>query len=258
MSQAFLSDERCVDLLIQRATTGLGAAEAAELDALLARYPDADREAFEPAVAALTLGAGGARAPLPPALRARLLAQGLAVAPVASPAGRASRPRSAAPAWWAAAASIVVAIAAWYPHLAGPPPAPTPAELRARLLASGAAVVHWTLAATDDPGAAGAGGDVVFDPASGRGYLRLSHLAANDPRRNQYQLWIFDAARDDRYPVDGGVFDVPASTGEVIVPFRARLGVARPALFAVTIERPGGVVVSGREHIVVVAKPGSA
>jgi hypothetical protein len=46
--------------------------------------------------------------------------------------------------------------------------------------------------------------------------------------------------------IDGGVFDAP-STGEVVVPITARLR----ALFAVTVERPGGVVVSRREHIVV-------
>ncbi len=67
-----------------------------------------------------------------------------------------------------------------------------------------------------------------------------------------------DATRDDRYPVDGGVFDVPASPAEVSVPFSAWVGVGRPVLFAVTAEQPGGVVVSGREHIVVVTKPGSA
>ena len=52
--------------------------------------------------------------------------------------------------------------------------------------------------------------------------------------------------------VDGGVFDVP-STGEVIVPITAKLRVGGATLFAVTVERPGGVVVSRREHIVVTA-----
>jgi anti-sigma-K factor RskA len=68
----------------------------------------------------------------------------------------------------------------------------------------------------------------------------------------QYQLWIFDRQRDQAYPVDGGVFDV-TSTGEVIVPIAAKLRVGDAALFAVTVERPGGVVVSRREHIVVTA-----
>ena len=54
--------------------------------------------------------------------------------------------------------------------------------------------------------------------------------------------------------VDGGVFDV-TSTGEVIVPITAKLRVDDATLFAVTVEQPGGVVVSKREHIVVAAAP---
>ena len=39
------------------------------------------------------------------------------------------------------------------------------------------------------------------------------------------------------------------------MPIHARLPVGEAALFAVTVEKPGGVVVSKREHIVVTAKP---
>ena len=48
------------------------------------------------------------------------------------------------------------------------------------------------------------------------------------------------------------VFDV-TSTGEVIVPINPKLHVTDATLFAVTVERPGGVVVSMRERIVVTA-----
>ena len=58
-----------------------------------------------------------------------------------------------------------------------------------------------------------------------------------------------------RYTLRSSVFDV-SSTGEVIVPIAAKLRVDDATLFAVTIERPGGVVVSKRERIVVTAKPG--
>jgi hypothetical protein len=44
------------------------------------------------------------------------------------------------------------------------------------------------------------------------------------------------------------VFDV-SSSGEVIVPITAKLYIHRPTLFAVTVEKPGGVVVSKRERI---------
>ena len=88
--------------------------------------------------------------------------------------------------------------------------------------------------------------------------MRFTGLAANDPDQLQYQLWIFDAGRDDRYPVDGGVFDVPVGADEVVVPIRASLPVGEVALFAVTVEKPGGVVVSSRERIAVLAQPPGA
>jgi hypothetical protein len=48
------------------------------------------------------------------------------------------------------------------------------------------------------------------------------------------------------------VFDVTPG-GEVVIPITARVPVQAPTLFAVTVERPGGVVVSKRERIVVTA-----
>ena len=39
------------------------------------------------------------------------------------------------------------------------------------------------------------------------------------------------------------MFDV-TKDGEVIIPIDAKLAVASPAAFAITVERPGGVVVS--------------
>ena len=85
--------------------------------------------------------------------------------------------------------------------------------------------------------------------------MRFTGLAVNDPTQYQYQLWIFDKARDEKFPVDGGVFDV-SSTGEVTVVISPKLHVTDATLFAVTIEKPGGVVVSKRERIVVTAQHG--
>ena len=86
--------------------------------------------------------------------------------------------------------------------------------------------------------------------------MRFRGLAPNDSSESQYQLWIFDPTRADweAKPVDGGVFDVP-DTGEVVVPIDAKLAVAETALFAITIEVPGGVVVSERECPVLTASP---
>jgi len=100
-------------------------------------------------------------------------------------------------------------------------------------------------------------GDVVWDPRRQQGYLRLRGFVANDPSRSRYQLWIFDAARDDRYPVDGGVFDVPAGRDEVVIPMHPALPVSRAVAFAITVERPGGAVVSAREKLVAFAGAGT-
>ena len=39
------------------------------------------------------------------------------------------------------------------------------------------------------------------------------------------------------------------------MPIRAKLPVGEPVLFAITVEKPGGVVVSKRDRIALVAKP---
>jgi len=130
-----------------------------------------------------------------------------------------------------------------------------PPAARAELLTlQGTQLAPWKR--TTDAGAAQAAGDVVWHSGLQRGYMRIVGLPANDPRKNQYQLWIFDSTRDAKYPVDGGVFDVTEG-GEVVVPITAALQVRSASLFAVTIEPPGGVVVSSREHIVLTASPGS-
>lgn len=286
----FLRDDRLADLLAQDATEGLDANERAELDRLLGAHPGADRGALERVAAAVMLAGELDAEPLPAALRGRLVEQGqrwvAENAAAARPAGpatvaslpaardaRAARAGRAVPAhsahwgWWVAAAAVVIAVVGWYPRLANTPPAPvamdrpvppqpSAAQQREELLRGAAdRLVRWDWATTEDPAAAGVTGDVVWDPVTQRGYMRFVGLPANDARQQQYQLWIFDAERDERYPVDGGVFDVPAGRTEVVVPIDARLGVAKPALFAVTVEKPGGVVVSSRERIVVLAKP---
>ncbi len=119
-------------------------------------------------------------------------------------------------------------------------------------LAGDSASVQVAWAPSTDPAGRNASGDVVWHAASQRGVMRFRGLAPNDKRIAQYQLWIVDANRDARYPVDGGVFDVNES-GEVLVAIDARLPVGRATLFAVTLEAPGGVVVSTRERLVLAA-----
>ena len=170
------------------------------------------------------------------------------------------RSKAAVIGWVAAAACALLAAGAWLwatrkePTEVAAKQPPTPSEARAELLASAKDIATLTWTATGDAAAKGATGDVVWSASEQRGYMRFVNLAPNDPTQLQYQLWIFDKDRDAKFPVDGGVFDV-SSTGEVIVPISAKLRVSDATLFAVTVEKPGGVVVSKRERIVVTAAP---
>jgi anti-sigma-K factor RskA len=243
---------RLEDLLAQRATEGLSAADSAELAQLLARHPNVDEQAYERIAAAIHVAELGRQEPMPGHLRNAVLARApgrvsslAAARPVARP-----RPSGGWP-WLAVAAALVAAILGWWPR---EQVSPAIGAERAALVAAGARQIDWK--ATEEPAATGATGDVVWDPRTQRGFMRIVGLAANEPTRLQYQLWIFDRLRDQRYPVDGGVFDIPAGGGEVIVPIRARLPVGDATLFAVTVEAAGGVVVSSREHIVLLAQTG--
>jgi hypothetical protein len=163
--------------------------------------------------------------------------------------------------WFAAAASVLIAVAGWWPRLetgdqVSPdvvPVATVMKQEREKLLAQ-QGVVQRTWQTTQDPAASGVTGDVVWDPKSQNGYVRFRGMQANNATQQQYQLWIFDGTRDERYPVDGGVFNIPAGQNEVIIPIKAKLEIRDPAMFAVTIEKPGGSVVSSRDRIVVLAQ----
>ena len=125
----------------------------------------------------------------------------------------------------------------------------SPADARSELLAdAGTETIPWAQPA--DPRYAQVSGDVVWNDDRQEGYLRLAGMPVNDPAQSQYQLWVVDPDRDAN-PVDGGVFDIPAGTGEVIVPITAKLAVDQPVAFAITREKPGGVVVSAGPLLVV-------
>jgi hypothetical protein len=282
-------DEATVDLLVKQVSEGLSPAEQRALDVLDSAVVSANLRALERAAAAIALGASANAPQLPADLAQRIARQAdehfAAALPGAGlPGGKlvdlaAARAGSRAPrtapgvgnyGWFAAAACLVLAVFAWN---RSPPPAtvvltspvapvpsapvsppvvtpPTPAEERAALLAKSDSL-KINFGATKDPAAAGVSGDVVWDPVTQRGFMHFVGLAANDPALRQYQLWIFDGGRDQRYPVDGGVFDVPPNATEVVIPIRAALPVLSAKAFAVTVEKPGGVVVSGRQHVVV-------
>lgn len=96
-------------------------------------------------------------------------------------------------------------------------------------------------------------GSVVWSDELQEGYMTLTNLPANDPASNQYQLWIVDPDRDEK-PVDGGVFDIPSNAKTAVIPIRNPLVVTDPQAFVITLEQPGGVVVSKQEVVVALAK----
>lgn len=275
MSSQFLDHDRLADLLVQRAIEGLSQTEQQELRGLLESFQDADADALERTAAALTLAGDWQEEPLPADVRVRLdrLAESqfptLVMHPLPrnakedpSPEGSVSSDKRLA--WFAAAAAVLLAAIAWWPRLElsqqrdidlltqASLDVGTLTELRQQFIAATSPLTRpWVN--TEDAASQGVMGDIVWDTGTQTGYMRFSGLPVNDPEQSQYQLWIFDAARGEQYPVDGGVFNVPAGVTEVVVPILAKLPVSNPALFAVTIEQPGGVVVSSRERIVVLA-----
>ncbi len=269
---------RAEELLADRATYGTDESIEAELRALAAQ----DDTTFDEAAAAIEMSTLRIE-PMPGHIADRIVAQTprdvsasprvVSISPEKKPDFAPSTPpeTSALP-WLAAAACLAIAASSlvWsfarkpemrVVTLPAPPaassaatqvkPPPTLAQERAEVASAKDAVrVEWS--ATKDPASRGASGDVVWSASMQKGFMRFVGLAPNDAKVGQYQLWIFDKDRDARFPVDGGVFDV-ASNGEVLVPITSKLRVDDATLFAVTFEKPGGVVVSKRERMIVTA-----
>jgi hypothetical protein len=96
-------------------------------------------------------------------------------------------------------------------------------------------------------------GTVIWSDEAQEGYMSLTDLPVNDPSANQYQLWIVDPKRDEE-PVNGGVFDIAVTDGTAVIPIRNPLAVTNPQAFVITLEQPGGVVVSDQDVVVALAK----
>ncbi|MFK7758565.1 MAG: anti-sigma factor [Phycisphaerales bacterium] len=97
----------------------------------------------------------------------------------------------------------------------------------------------------------GVRGDVVWSDTYQEGYIRFVGLEPNDPLIEQYQIWVIDE-RGLEQKVSGGIFNATAE-GEIIVPIHPGIDVGRVALFAITIENPGGTWVPDLSRRVVVA-----
>ena len=207
--------ERLEELLADRALVGLDDAECAELDALLAKHPDVGEAEFELAAAAADLAFAAER---PEALRRRDCGRGWwrrlrhssplplwgkrPPTPSDSPLQRGREMQMPAPPktpplliWAVAGGGGGRAIAV---TLLLPGHSDDPARHRAKLLAEAKDVktIAWA-----DPAKGPLTGDVVWSDARQEGYIRFRGLPANDPKREQYQLWIqIDAGRKAALP----------------------------------------------------------
>lgn len=173
--------------------------------------------------------------------------------------------------WFAAAASILIAaVAIFMPR--STPAVTDLASQRLALIESTAQdkLIQWSWTATEDAAVVSeVSGDLIWNDELNTGYMRISGLEVNDPTQRQYQLWIFDSTRPSgelpqfgdgllsQRPIDGGVFDINDS-GEVIIEIDAKLTVQQAAAFAITIEPPGGVVVSDRSRVPLLALPSAS
>lgn len=254
--------DRLYDLLAARATVGVTPAEDDELAVLLTRWPHVEPDDFDRAAAAVHLTGVDPLAvpPVPPDLLSKLHADAAAHFGHDWPAAERETPnrhrRSAAFYWavcgWTCAATVLVGFLLLQFARRDGRPELTVAQKRDRLAADPTATRYVSAPKADAPT-----GTVVFSAARQEGYLELKGLTPNDPAKSQYQLWVVDAGRTHKEPVDGGVFDANPD-GTALVPVRSPLVLRDVAAFAVTVEPPGGVVVSEdgkREKFLVVLTP---
>jgi hypothetical protein len=157
--------------------------------------------------------------------------------------------------WYVAAAMLVLALWAGWKRTGEQPasvpvPSPTARSQRASLIEQAPDVIQVAWSASELEAYSGVTGDVVWSTSRQTGFAHFRGLPANRTAEAQYQLWILDPSRDE-HPVDGGVFDVPAGVDDLIVPIDAELRIDTPTAFAVTLEKPGGVVVSAGPMLLV-------
>ena len=274
--------EKMLELLSDEAVFGLNETEIAELAELEKNFPEFSDETFELAAASIGMLNLDTSEPLPAHLQAKIASD--AEKHFASrsktemselPAEKeefqktfAFEPKRSVWQWlgWAvaAAACVVLAVNLYttqqkldeIARKAVPTPTATPIKLtatqeREQLIASATDVVRSDWGDFDPTKPKNVQGDVVWSNSAQKGFVRFRNLPVNDKTKETYQLWIFD--ENQKQPIDGGVFDANEA-GEIIIPIDAKLKVQKPKMFAVTAEKPGGVVVSPLEKVMAVAK----
>ena len=266
------SQERLLDLLCKQAIHGLTKDEVFELHKLEQRSSSTvDLESLELTVAAIAVSSVRADETLPDHLKAKILSQADDFftqersdnAPPTRGILIDKKPSMSVWGWlgWAAAALASIALAFNIYQNSGrpddrsgvssPTPVPeilSPTQSRDRLMASATDVVTADWGKGNVTGLELAG-DIVWSDSKQEGYMRFRNLPKNDVNTYTYQLWIFDETQDPKTPIDGGIFDVNAE-GEIVIPIDAKLRPRRAKAFAITMEKPGGVMVSERKQLV--------
>ncbi|MCB9852690.1 MAG: anti-sigma factor [Phycisphaerales bacterium] len=256
---------RILDLLADEATVGLNEIDVALLDDYFGDHPDEDRDGLCFAAAAIQLTTLPEIQTPSQQLLAALELQAAAHFASTAQSGGPHRGDRAMPAFrpaglwkrFAIAALIVFAVGGWWLALARKSESSVPFapdEQLAQLESEANDVLHcpWS---SGQRGYECVAGEVIWSDSKQVGFLRLKGLPANNPNKAQYQLWIVDPSRD-KNPIDGGVFDIPAASDEALVPIDAKLHVSHPSVFAITLEQPGGVVVSDGPLLVIAATKG--
>lgn len=258
---SFTDSKRFEELQVGRLLFPLTSEELVEFNELARLRPAEEHDRFAPVVASLDLLCSDMHPELLPE-HLRLAVQGQAEQEMASKKAVSlakpsnittskSRTSNGLP-WMISAACLLLALTSWLFNPRPIQPETNLDRLRMELLASKEEIVQatWFDGTTPIPNAQG---DIVWSPTKQQGYMKFRGLPVNEPTKEQYQLWIFDENQSDSTPIDGGVFDISSEEG-VVVPINAKLHVQSAYMFAITIEKPGGVVVSSRERLPLLAK----
>lgn len=270
------------DLLTKKAVHGLDDAEQRQLDEIDPGWANREFRTLEMTAAAINMAGVEVDEPLPEHLYSKVAADAgkyLGTEPAEEEAapwpptiGRemfTQKPQRSLFGWlgWAVAAAACIALALniWFtrvqpqeqvkvqPTPVGSPRPLTPEEQLAAFESSTPNLVKASWAPGNIKDMKDVAGEVIWSDAKQTGFIRISGLAMKGAPDYCYQLWIFDKVQDKATPIDGGIFDVN-SQGEIIIPINTKIPAQGPTMFALTIERHGGVVVSKRTQIAAIAK----
>lgn len=274
--------EQLFDLLTKKAVYGLDDAEDNQLNDFDRNAVDAEFYSLEMTAAAIGLAAVTKIEPMPDHLRAQILQKAPVKSGFQTDSGNAwskasdyrDNSEDEKGSWFswfgglgwatAVAACLALAINIWFTRFQAPvdsasnqpvtqPQKLTLAQQREQLINSARDIIKASWAAGNVKEIKEISGDIVWSDEKQAGFMRFTGLPKKGAPEACYQLWIFDKVQDKATPIDGGTFEV-TQEGEVIVPVDAKIKANGPQMFAVTIERAGGVVVSKREKIAALAK----